>query len=432
MGVMTKAVRLHGTKDLRLDEFELPDLKDDELLIKVLTDSICMSTYKLAQQGANHTRAPKNLEEHPVIVGHEIAGVIVEIGKKWQHKYKKGQKFTIQPALNYKGSNATPGYSYEFFGGETMYAIVPPEVMELDCLLTYEGESFFDASLTEPVACVIAGFKRNYHTSNASHEHDMGVKKDGRLVILGAGGPMGLEAIDYAVHMENGAKMVVAVDTSTDRLQRAQKVLPIEEAQKAGVELIYHNPNDWKDPQESEAALLALTKGQGYDDIFVYAPIQPLIEEAAHLLGEDGCLNFFAGPMDKELSAVINMYDIHYKRTHLVGYSGSVMEDMLEAIRLSSQGILSPTVMITHIGGLNAAAETTLNLPKIPGGKKLIYTHIDLPLTAIADFEELGASNELFKKLAVACKNHRDCWNSDAEKILFDHFGIRIEEEKSC
>ncbi|MFQ7236728.1 MAG: alcohol dehydrogenase catalytic domain-containing protein, partial [Enterococcus hulanensis] len=135
MSVTTKAVRLHGVKDLRLEEFELPELQSDEILIKVITDSICMSTYKLAQQGEKHTRAPENLQEKPVIVGHEIAGVIVEVGGKWQDKYSVGQKFTIQPALNYKGRNDAPGYSYRFFGGDATYCIVPSEVMELDCLL---------------------------------------------------------------------------------------------------------------------------------------------------------------------------------------------------------------------------------------------------------------------------------------------------------
>lgn len=46
--------------------------------------------------------------------------------------------------------------------------------------------------------------------------------------------------------------------------------------------------------------------------------------------------------------------------------------------------------MITHIGGLDAYADTTLHLPEIPGGKKLIYTQIHMPLTAIEDFRKIG------------------------------------------
>ncbi len=46
----TKAVRLYGKKDLRVEEFELPEIKSDEILAKVVTDSICMSSYKAAKQ----------------------------------------------------------------------------------------------------------------------------------------------------------------------------------------------------------------------------------------------------------------------------------------------------------------------------------------------------------------------------------------------
>ena len=80
--------------------------------------------------------------------------------------------------------------------------------------------------------------------------------------------------------------------------------------------------------------------------------------------------------------------------------------------------------MVTHVGGIDSIAEATLNLPKIPGGKKLTYTQFDMPLTAIDDFEELGKTNPLFAKLDAACKKNRGMWSSEAEKILFEHFGV--------
>ena len=68
----TKAVRLYGANDLRLEEFELPEIKDDEILVKVMSDSICMSTYKLLVQGKAHKRCPQDVDVHPVIIGHEL------------------------------------------------------------------------------------------------------------------------------------------------------------------------------------------------------------------------------------------------------------------------------------------------------------------------------------------------------------------------
>ena len=69
-----------------------------------------------------------------------------------------------------------------------------------------------------------------------------------------------------------------------------------------------------------------------------------------------------------------------------MGTSGGNTNDMKEAIDMMTSGKINPAAMITHVGVLNAVVDTTLNLPKIRGGKKLIYTQIDLPLTAIADF----------------------------------------------
>ena len=66
----TKSVRLYGKSDLRLEEFELPEITDDELLAKVVSDSLCMSSYKAALQGGDHKRVPNDVAENPIIIGH--------------------------------------------------------------------------------------------------------------------------------------------------------------------------------------------------------------------------------------------------------------------------------------------------------------------------------------------------------------------------
>ena len=71
-----------------MEEFELPQLKDNEILAKVVSDSICMSSYKASTQATDHKRIPKDIAENPIIIGHEFAGELVEVGSKWAHKFK--------------------------------------------------------------------------------------------------------------------------------------------------------------------------------------------------------------------------------------------------------------------------------------------------------------------------------------------------------
>ena len=88
-----KAVRLHGAGDLRLDEFELPEIGDDEILVKVISDSVCMSTYKCAVLGEKHKRVHDDVAEHPAIMGHEFAGEIVQVGKNHQEIMKNHHRY---------------------------------------------------------------------------------------------------------------------------------------------------------------------------------------------------------------------------------------------------------------------------------------------------------------------------------------------------
>ncbi len=423
----TKAVRLYGKMDLRLEEFELPELKDDQILARVISDSICMSSFKAAEQGAAHKRVPDNVSENPVIIGHEFCGDIVAVGAKWQDSFKAGEKFVIQPAMNYKGSLAAPGYSYQYIGGDSQYVIIPNEVMECGCLLPYKAKSFFWGSLAEPMSCIIGGYHANYHTKPGVYVHDMGIKEGGCAAILAGAGPMGLGAADYAIHGGRTPRLLVVTDLDDARLARAEQLLSPEEAAKFGVKLMYVNTKNIDDPN---SYLRELTGGAGFDDIFVYAPVRPVVEMADALLARDGCLNFFAGPIDPKFSAMFNFYNVHYGATHIVGTSGGNTDDMKEAIALMERSAINPAGMITHVGGLDAVPETTLNLPKIPGAKKLIYTHATMPLTAIADFgkkaEEGGELAPLYAQLDKACVAAGGLWCDEAEEALLKFFGVKI------
>lgn len=417
-----KAVRMYGEMDLRLEEFELPEIKEDEILVKVMSDSICMSTYKLAKQGKKHKRAPQDIDVHPIIVGHEFSGDIVQVGDKWKDQFKPGEKFALQPALNYKGSLDSPGYSYRYCGGASTYCIIPHEVMELGCLLKYDGDSYFKASLGEPMSCIIGGYHANYHTNKQNYDHAMGTKEGGNILIMGGCGPMGLGAVSYGLCFENKPKRIVVTDISEEKIARAKECIPESEAAEKGIELIYVNTSAYDDP---EAELMKISEGHGYDDVFVYVPFKPVAEMGDRLLAFDGCMNFFAGPTDNQFKAEINLYNCHYTSTHIMGTTGGNTADLIEAIDRAAKHEINPAVMVTHVGGINAVADATCHLPEIPGGKKLTYMQFDMPLTALTDFAELGKTDPLFAKLDACVKANRGLWNAEAEKILFEHFGVQ-------
>ncbi|HAN1976260.1 TPA: zinc-binding dehydrogenase [Escherichia coli] len=374
--------------------------------------------------GSEHKRVPDDLENHPVITGHECAGVIVEVGKNLTGKYKKGQRFVLQPAMGLP-SGYSAGYSYEYFGGNATYMIIPEIAINLGCVLPYHGSYFAAASLAEPMCCIIGAYHANYHTTQYVYEHRMGVKPGGNIALLACAGPMGIGAIDYAINGGIQPSRVVVVDIDDKRLAQVQKLLPVELAASKGIELVYVNTKGMSDPVQM---LRALTGDAGFDDIFVYAAVPAVVEMADELLAEDGCLNFFAGPTDKNFKVPFNFYNVHYNSTHVVGTSGGSTDDMKEAIALSATGQLQPSFMVTHIGGLDAVPETVLNLPDIPGGKKLIYNGVTMPLTAIADFAEKGKTDPLFKELARLVEETHGIWNEQAEKYLLAQFGVDIGE----
>ncbi|MFO7822207.1 MAG: zinc-binding dehydrogenase [Lentisphaeria bacterium] len=417
------AVRLYGKKDLRLESFEMPPPGDDQILAKVVSDSICMSSFKAAKQGADHKRVPDNAAQNPVIIGHEFCGEIVEVGKKWDQDFQAGEKFSIQPALNYPdgpvGMLSAPGYSYQYIGGDAQYVIIPNEVMEQGCLLPFEGDAFYLGSLAEPMSCIVGAFHASYHTTPGKYIHDMGIKEDGDLAILAGVGPMGLGAIDYAIHCDRRPGRLVVTDIDQARLDRAASIFTVEDAAAKGVELSYVNTST---PDRGADYLRSLTDaGHGFDDVMVFAPVRPVVEQGDKILAVDGCLNFFAGPSDQNFSAELNFYNVHYGSTHIVGTSGGNTDDMKESLTMMAAGKLNPSTMITHIGGLDAVVDTTLNLPDIPGGKKLIYNEVSMPLVALHELSEMGTNNPFYTDLDAIVKRHNGLWSSEAESYLLEN-----------
>lgn len=411
----TKGIRLYGENDIRLETFTLPEITEDEILMQVVTDTLCTSTYKAVKQGSRHKRVPPDIGEKPVIIGHEMCGVIVEVGENLKAQWQEGQTVVIQPALKLE-SGYDPGYSYPYIGGNTQYAVVPKIVLERGCLLPYAAKGCYNGSLVEALACIIRGFKGFYHTDYTTYERVDGAKKGGRLAILGGAGPMGIGAVEIACGYA-GVSQVVVTDINQERLAFAEAKCTVADAGKRGVELQYVNTAHMEDVTKS---LLEISKG-GFDDVFVMVPVPELFTLAEAICREDGCINFFAGPTDHHMMGALNLYRIHYDGIHVVGTAGSIPQDMTDVIRLIEEGKINAGVMVSHIMGLNAVKEALFAMDKPNGAKKVCYNALDLPLIALADLPELGKTNPLYQALAEIVEKNNGSWCAEAEAYLLEH-----------
>ena len=406
----TKAWRLYAAGEARLENIEIPSAGEDGVVVEIVTNTICLSDWKAVTLGTGHKRVPKDIAENPTMFGHEISGIVREVGPKWAASFKVGQRVCIQPAFNIPGHEMeTMGYAWHTIGGETTHVYLPSIIMEAGCLLPYDGDAFFRCSLAEPISCIVSAFRTNYHHPFGSHVHEMGIQAGGRMLLMAGCGAMGLGCIDIALHNpEKRPSELVVTEVDGARLERAKEMFPVEEAAANGVKLKFVNPK------------VEALEGK-FDDIFLFAAVPALITQCSDLLAFGGCLNFFAGPTDQKLSAPFNFYNIHYSNHHIVANSGGDVKDMSDSVDWIGRGCLHPEVMITHVGGIDSAFEATMKLHEIPGGKRLVYTHVDMPMTAIADFAKLGESDPFYAELARLCAANHGLWNKAAEDYLLVH-----------
>lgn len=408
----TEAVRLYGARDLRIESFELPEIGADEVLMRVVSDSVCASTYKAVIQGSAHKRVPEDVSEHPIVIGHEMCGEILKVGAEMTDTWKVGQHAVIQPALKLE-NNFDPGYSYPYIGGNMTYAVVPKIVLERGCLLPYEGKGYYEGSLTEPLACVLRAFKGLYHTDYTTYTRTDGAKRGGKLAILGGAGPMGLAAIELAIGYA-GCGQVVVTDLSEERLDYARTKCSVEAASARGCELVYLNTSKVENPIEK---LLEISNG-GFDDVFVMVPVSGLLTMAEKIAAFDGCINFFAGPAVHDLQGSLNLYRVHYDGIHLVGTAGSIPEDTVDVINLIERGAINPGVMVSHVLGLGAVPEAIFDMEHPSGSKKICYNELDIPMVALSDFEELGKTDPMWARLDEIVKANNGLWCAEAEEYL--------------
>ena len=238
----------------------------------------------------------------------------------------------------------------------------------------------------------------------ADHPIRSSLKKGGKALFVGAGGPMGRMHVQRAIQLEGGPSVVVSTDISDSRLEDMVASFGAE-AEARDVELVTLNPMN----RDGYAKGMARFQGSGFDDIVVLAPVPSVISEASTYLAPGGVMNVFAGVL-RGTMAQIDLSRVYLDGIRVIGHTASSIDDLKLMLFQAENNLLAPNRSVAAIGSLDAAREGLIALQDaVYPGKVVIYPHIrSMPVTAVpALAEEMPA---VYARLA----NGRE-WTVEAE-----------------
>lgn len=296
-----KAARLKGKLDIQIEDVAVPEIADDEMLLKVKSASLCGTDVRMYKNGYKDV-SPEN----PLIIGHEFAGIIEKVGSKVKG-YTKGQRVAISPNIgcgtcdlcvsgqthlcdNYDAWGVTMD------GGFAEFVRIPSFAIEQGNIAPLNDEiSFAEASLVEPLSCVYNGQKR------------INIKPGDDVLVVGMG-PIGL--MHVMVCKLFGASKVIVADLSDERLEKAKELFPD----------VYTVKGDLKE------GIKQIT-GKGVDVSIIAAPAAIAQSESTEYMNMNGKILFFGGlPKDRE-NILLNSNTIHYKQLSIHGCTKQSVAD---------------------------------------------------------------------------------------------------------
>jgi len=319
-----KAAIYRGPQDLKVEEISEPQAASNEVKLRIHACATCGTDAKIYNHG--HPRLTP-----PQVIGHEIAGEIVEIGSDVKG-FSVGDRVQVIAAipcgecwacLSGKQQICPNQLSmgYQFPGGFAEYMIVPHEVLRVDGLnLIPAGVSYEEAAVVEPLACVL-----NAQKLINVHEGDT-------VLVMGAG-PIGCLHVRLARAL--GAGKIFLADVNGSRLALSANAVKPDLAIDMSSE-------------DLAAVISDATDGRGPSVIITAAPAGAAQEQAIHLAQPGGRISFFGGlPKDKPLISVDSNL-VHYKELILAGANGSTPAQNREALALIASGKVVVKDLITH------------------------------------------------------------------------------------
>ena len=320
------ALRFYAPEDLRLENVPEPTCGTDEVKIRVKNCSTCGTDVKIRKNGHQNLAPPR-------IIGHEIAGEVVEVGSSVAGDWKPGDRVQVIAAVPCgkchecrKGwmavcqNQTSVGYQYD--GGFAEYMIVPREVLAVDGMNRIpDGVGFAEASAAEPFACAI----------NAQEQ--LGIEPGDDVVIFGAG-PIGCLHVRIARGVHRAGRIIL-VDINSERLKMsADAVKPDVVINASEVNIVEE--------------ILKLTGGRGADVIITATPANITQEQAVSMAARNGRISFFGGLPKTNPTITLDSNLVHYRQLHIHGANGSAPEHNRRALDYIASGEVPVADLITR------------------------------------------------------------------------------------
>lgn len=320
------ALRFYAPEDLRLEDVPEPTCGTDEVKIRVKNCSTCGTDVKIRKNGHQNLTPPR-------IIGHEIAGEVVEVGSGVAGDWKPGDRVQVIAAVPCgkchecrKGwmavcqNQTSVGYQYD--GGFAEYMIVPREVLAVDGMNRIpDGVGFAEASAAEPFACAI----------NAQEQ--LGIEPGDDVVIFGAG-PIGCLHVRIARGVHRAGRIIL-VDINSERLKMsADAVQPDVVINASEVNIVEE--------------ILKLTGGRGADVVITATPANITQEQAVSMAARNGRISFFGGLPKTNPTITLDSNLVHYRQLHIHGANGSAPEHNRRALDYIASGEVPVADLITR------------------------------------------------------------------------------------
>ena len=314
MNKTMKAAILEGLNKISVKDIPIPLVSDDDVLIKVDSCSICGSDLRII--------ATENKRLNPgSIMGHEIAGTIVNSGKNYRDKFKVGAKVALSadipcgscywcrlgPSNNCENNIA---FGHEYAGGFAEYLILNKRILDHGPVVVLnESDITQDVfCLSEPLACCINGLEK------------IDVKKDSTVLIFGAG-PIGCI---FTMLCKNSGAKVALCDLDEERIS-ASKISNADEYLAFSEHSI-------------SATVERMTEGRGFDVIIIACPSKDAQEMSLSHIKNKGTVLFFGGLPQNAGSINFDSNKVHYKEIIVIGAHGSTPAQHRRAVDMISSG----------------------------------------------------------------------------------------------